>query len=88
MSIFSDDDLEEDILLQADDCPSPSPGQNADVPSTAPTLPPADLAITGPSDGSKGKPCKDVHTNQEPYVPIPLNIRETRHLSNPSSRLD
>ena len=47
MSIFSVDDLEENMFLQADGCRPPSPGLDADVPSTAPALLLADLlAIT------------------------------------------
>ena len=39
MANYSDIDLDEDILLQADDYPHPSPGLDADMPSTSPIPP-------------------------------------------------
>ena len=56
-TMSSDNYLDQEILLQTDDYPAPSPteapfGLNADMPSTTPTLPQADLA-TARSNGGR-----------------------------------
>ena len=52
MSLFSNDDLKEEILLQVGDYLGPSPtkapsGLNANVPTMIPTLPQTSLATAG-----------------------------------------
>ena len=57
--MFSGDDRDKEVLLQADNYPVPSPsGLHIDMPSTTPTLPQADLA-TAQNNGGKRKPCRD-----------------------------
>ena len=59
LTMVSNDDIDEEVFLQADDYPTPShPGLNANVPSTTPTRPQVDLA-SARSDRGKGEPCSD-----------------------------
>ena len=77
---YSDDDLDEEILLQTEDYPHPSPGLVPEVPSTTTTLPQADLVTTATNDGGEGKTCRNVHADQVPHAPSPPHAQGVYNL--------
>ena len=72
---FSDDSVEDDILLQAgdpsDDPSTPASGLEPDT-STAISLTTTNLAYESALyDGGKGKPCKNGRLSQQSVPPTP-----------------